>query len=185
MLIYCHCLIIVLSKCCPLSACCFVLSCCLHAAPDGLPTERCWGHEETLQIVSCGQSLDHLHTIALVRPGQLQLPVVLSLQTIHPQSSRCGHYHHLLHYDTVWVGPSISVSWHSLLGLIILNLEEEFVLKNAANLYYRILKMTATCFDQIPALMNVGVWIIVESIMDRTLSKFSLNVQGIKINFIL
>ena len=118
---------------------CHVVS-SLHVAPDGLPTERCWGHEETLQIVSSGQPLDLLDTVPLVRPGQLQLPVVLSLPTIHqgsPQSSRSGH-HHLLHYDTVWVGPCIFVGRHSLLGFIILNLEEEFVLKNVVELSHRI-----------------------------------------------
>ena len=160
---------------------CFVLlsPCCTWWSPHWgmLGT---WGDSPDSQLWSASSPAWHCasgETWTAAAPSG-----ALPANNTSPQSYTCGHYHHLLHYDTVWVGPSISVSWHSLLGLIILNLEEEFVLKFWCLIYFRWLT-TVTCFNQIPALMNVGVWIIVESIMDRTLSKFSLNL--IKINFIL
>ena len=73
------------------------------------------------------------------------------------------------------VSPSVLVGKYYFLGLIIFNLEEEFVLCRVQIILLHYDDLFVTCLDQIPALMNVLVRVMVESIMDRTRPRFSFN----------
>ena len=80
------------------------------------------------------------------------------------------------------MSPSVLVGKYYFLGLIIFNLEEEFVLCKVEIILVHYPDLFVTCLDQIPALMNVLVRVMVESIMDRTRARFSFNLMNL--NFI-
>ena len=73
------------------------------------------------------------------------------------------------------MSPSVLVGKNYFLGLFIFNLEEEFVLCRVEIILVHYHDLFVTCLDQIPALMNVLVRVMVESIMDRTRPRFSFN----------
>ena len=92
-------------------------------------------------------------------------------------------YHYLLHHKGVGVSSSVLVGKYYFLGLFIFNLEEEFVLCRVQIIQVHFHDLfVLTCLDQIPALMNFLVRVIVESIMDRTRPRFSFNLMNL--NFI-
>ena len=80
------------------------------------------------------------------------------------------------------MSPSVLVGKYYFLGLIIFNLEEEFVLCRVQIILVHYDDLFVTCLDQIPALMNVLVRVMVESIMDRTRARFSFSLMNL--NFI-
>ena len=142
-------------------------------------------HHQALEILGSCHALGLRDAGCLVGLGQGELPGVSRLRSrIPPTLLILSHLHHyLLHHKGVGVSSSVLVGKYYFLGLFIFNLEEEFVLCRVQIIQVHFYDLfVLTCLDQIPALMNFLVRVIVESIMDRTRPRFSFNMMNL--NFI-
>ena len=141
-------------------------------------------HHQALEILGSCHTLGPHYAWSPVGLGQGELPGVWRLWSrIPPTLLILSHLHHyLLHHKGVGVSSSVLVGKYYFLGFFIFNLEEEFVLWRVQIILVHYHDYFVTCLDQIPALMNFLVRVIVESIMDRTRPRFSFNMMNL--NFI-